>query len=88
MPEYVVRLATRASRDLARFTPDLQARLLERIEGLGTTPRPPGCQKVVGVEAYRIRVGDHRVLYEIDDVARSVLIVRVRHRREVYRKLR
>ena len=66
--------------------------MLERIYpiliGLGSDPRPSGSQKLVGLEAYRIRVGDHRVIYEIDDAMRIVVVVRVRHRREVYRKPR
>ena len=63
-------------------------RLHPILTALGDDPRPPGSQKLVGLEAYRVRVGDHRVIYEIDDPARAVIVVRVRHRREVYRKLR
>lgn len=63
-------------------------RILDRIEALAAEPRPTGMQKLTELNAYRIRVRDHRIVYEIDDAARTVTITRVRHRREVYRKLR
>lgn len=53
--------------------------------GLATNPRPSGCQKLSGREAWRVRVGDNRVVYEIDDPARRVLVVHIGHRRDVYR---
>ena len=56
------------------------------ITRLGSDPRPPGCKKLSGsARDWRIRVGDFRVLYEIDDPKKAVRIMRVRHRRDVYR---
>ena len=56
------------------------------IDGLSGNPRPPGVRKLVGHESlYRIRVGQYRVVYDIDDQGRSIRITRIRHRREVYR---
>jgi len=54
---------------------------------LAANPRPPGCRKLQGSgrDDYRLRVGNYRVLYEVDDKARAVRIMRVRHRRDVYR---
>jgi mRNA interferase RelE/StbE len=54
---------------------------------LAQNPRPPGCRKLHGSghDDYRIRVGDYRILYEVDDTAPTVRIMRVRHRREAYR---
>jgi mRNA interferase RelE/StbE len=61
-------------------------RLVARIEGLAANPRPPGCEKLAGYsDRYRVRQGDYRVVYSIDDAARVVLVVKVGHRREVYR---
>ncbi len=60
-------------------------RIAPIIEGLCEQPRPRGCLKLEGEEAtYRIRIGDYRIVYEISDADRVVLITRVRHRREAY----
>ena len=56
------------------------------MRGLANDPRPPGCDKLAGVEnLYRIRVGDYRVVYQIRDEMLLVLVVKIGHRREVYR---
>ncbi|MFN8626242.1 MAG: type II toxin-antitoxin system RelE/ParE family toxin [Candidatus Binatia bacterium] len=85
MPEIV--LSGAAERDLKRLPAAIFHRVIAAIRGLAATPRPPGCRKLQGSghDDYRIRVGDYRVVYEIDDAARLVRIMRVRHRREVYR---
>lgn len=64
--------------------PDME-RVLRRIGALGEEPRPRGCEKLVGQERYRVRQGDWRVVYEVDDAARVVRIFRLGHRRDVYR---
>jgi len=83
-----VEVATRARRDLERLAPDLVERLGRALVALGDDPRPRSCEKLVDIDAYRIRVGDYRIIYEIDDRGRVVIVSRIRHRREVYRKLR
>ena len=88
MAAYRVEVATRARRDLERLAPSILGRIHPILAALAGDPRPTGNQKLVGLEAYRIRVGDHRVIYEIDDATRVVVVIRVRHRREVYRRLR
>lgn len=55
------------------------------MDKLGSDPRPPGTEKLSGQEKYRIRQGDYRVLYAIDDDSATVTIVKVGHRRDVYR---
>jgi mRNA interferase RelE/StbE len=82
---YTVRLKPRAERDLDRLPTPLARRIWEKLLGLEEEPRPLGSSKLEGSDGYRIRVGDHRVVYLIDDRARTVDIVRVAHRREVYR---
>ena len=60
-------------------------RVLVRVERLAAAPRPPGCKKLKGGDIqWRIRVGDYRIVYEIDDSAKTVDVTRIAHRREVY----
>ncbi|HWZ74019.1 MAG TPA: type II toxin-antitoxin system RelE/ParE family toxin [Casimicrobiaceae bacterium] len=61
-------------------------RIVNRIVGLASEPRPAGCEKLAGAEErYRIRQGQFRIVYSIDDATRTVEVVKVGHRREVYR---
>jgi len=60
-------------------------RIVKRIEALGDEPRPPGVQKLSGRDRYRIRQGVYRIIYAIEDRELSVVVVKVGHRREVYR---
>lgn len=83
---YEVHIEKSAERDLKRLDPPLFRLRVEHIRALTERPRPPGSRKLSSsADDWRIRVGDHRILYEIDDRAREVRIMRVRHRREVYR---
>jgi mRNA interferase RelE/StbE len=74
-----------AAKELENLPPKIRRRLSVRIQGLETDPRPPGAEKLSGQEKYRLRQGDYRVLYAIDDAAESVTVVKVGHRRDVYR---
>ena len=60
-------------------------RLVARIRSLADDPRPPGCQKLSGAEKYRVRQGRYRIVYSIEDDRLVVIVVRVAHRRQVYR---
>ncbi len=60
-------------------------KIIRRIESLGSDPRPPGCEKLTGQERYRIRQGRYRILYSIQDEEVTVWIVKVGHRKDVYR---
>ena len=60
-------------------------KILSRIEQLGNDPRPVGCEKLTGQELYRIRQGNYRVVYSIQDNKLTVWVVKVGHRKEVYR---
>jgi mRNA interferase RelE/StbE len=66
-------------------TPD-RRRIAAKIHLLAKDPRPPGVERLSGAEWYRLRQGDYRVLFEIDDGKRTVTIVRIGHRRDVYRQ--
>jgi len=61
-------------------------RITERIRGLAHNPRPPGNEKLSVQDRYRIRQGDYRVVYAVDDERRTIEVVKIGHRREVYRK--
>jgi mRNA interferase RelE/StbE len=74
-----------AAKDLEATPKKDRKRLATRIKGLATTPRPTGSEKLSGEEKYRIRQGDYRILYLIEDVSSTVMIVKIGHRREVYR---
>ena len=78
----VSRIATKTLRKLPKL---VSVRIFQKIQLLATDPRPAGCKKLVGLPHYRIRIGDYRVIYGIDDGALIILIVEVGHRRDVYR---
>jgi len=80
-------LSAPAERDLKRLPVAFFHRVIAVIRALAQNPRPPGCRRLHGSghDDYRIRVGDYRVVYEVDDTATLVRIMRVRHRREIYR---
>lgn len=86
MAEYSVAVARSARRELEELETDIARRIISRIEALASNPRPPGCAKLQGpTDLWRIRVGDYRVIYSIDDPTRIVDINRVRHRSDAYR---
>lgn len=82
---YVVSLSSRASRETRRLERQILARIASAIDGLIKNPHPPGCLKVKDrTNLWRIRVGDWRIGYEIDDTARIITIITIGHRREFY----
>ena len=83
---YRVEIARRAVKVLATLPRREQQRIRAAIELLAATPRPPGCVAIAGeTSAYRVRVGDYRVIYEVRDEVLLIQVVRIGHRREVYR---
>jgi len=63
-----------------------RVRIINRIQGLSSDPRPPGCEKLSGHDdRYRVRQGTYRIVYSVSDVSLVVCIVKVAHRKEVYR---
>jgi len=79
-------LSRRAEKDLERLPPRGAARIIAVLRGLANEPRPPGASKLVAVEGYRVRVGEYRIVYDVDDAAEVVTVYRIGHRREVYRR--
>ncbi|MBI4735217.1 MAG: type II toxin-antitoxin system RelE/ParE family toxin [candidate division NC10 bacterium] len=83
---YAVVLRPAAERERRNLSPDLRPHINRAILGLENDPRPSGAVKPTGHQRrWRLRVGDYRILYEVDDTSRQVLITRIAHRREVYR---
>ena len=82
---YAIFILRRAQKELAGLPAEAYERTKAAIWDLSQEPRPTGCQKLTGREGWRIRVGDYRVIYEIDDVQRTVTVLHVSHRRDVYR---
>ena len=86
MASYRIEFRGSAERELHRIDPQMVPRIMEAIRGLAEEPRLLGTRKLAGSEqAYRIRIGDYRVVYTIHDQDKTVSIDRVRHRREAYR---
>jgi mRNA interferase RelE/StbE len=85
MRRYSVEFAPKVEQALHQLDGAVRKRIVSRIEALEQEPRPSGCVKLSGAELWRIRVGDYRVVYSIEDQRLTVLVVRVGHRREVYR---
>jgi mRNA interferase RelE/StbE len=82
---YQVVLQRSAEKELDALEAPVHKRIAARLLALEENPRPAGVKKLQGQESYRLRVGDYRVLYTIDDKSKKVFIMAVGHRREVYR---
>ena len=86
MDSFRIEFARSATKDLRGIDRQWIPRILEAIENLADNPLPGGCKKLVGSEhTFRIRVGDYRIVYDIQGSELVVYVVRVRHRRDVYR---
>ena len=85
MASYSLLIKPSAVKELEALPTKDRRKIIARIEGLASEPRPHGCEKLSGLEQYRVRQGDYRAVYGVDDDVRLVLVVKVGHRREVYR---
>ena len=88
MASYKLAFKRSVAKDLRAIPNKDVARVLERIETLKDNPRPSGCEKLSGEEKYRVRQGTYRIVYQIEDDALVVVVVKIGHRREVYRRPR
>jgi len=85
---YRIEFKPSAAKEFSQLPKNIQKRIAAKVNTLADNPRPRGVEKLEGREnRYRIRVGDYRVIYEIHDEVLLVLVVRIGHRREVYRGL-
>ena len=86
MGKYRVFLRKSAADELDCIPKKDLSRVIERIRSLENDARAPGCEKLSALERYRVRQGDYRIIYAVDDDARTVDIVRIGHRSEVCRR--
>lgn len=88
MAAYRVQFKPSADKALSKLPVAVQRRIVAAVDALADDPRPAGAVKLTGEdELYRVRVGDYRIVYQVQDRALLVLVVRVGHRRDVYRGL-
>jgi mRNA interferase RelE/StbE len=86
MDSYTISLASSAERDVRKSDSQVMPRITAAIDALADDPRPRGCRKLAGsIDTYRIRVGEYRVIYNVVDDSREVVVQRVRHRKDAYR---
>ncbi|MEN2742835.1 type II toxin-antitoxin system RelE/ParE family toxin [Microbacterium sp. X-17] len=81
---YAIQILPAAVRDIRKLPPEAKRRIQAVIELLGDDPRPPAARKLTGRPEWRVRTGDYRVLYRIEDHVLTVVVVHAGHRREVY----
>lgn len=86
MASYEIVFKKSVARDLRELPREDVRRILNRIRLLAEDPRPAGCQKLSGGDRYRVRQGAYRIVYGIEDARLVVMIVKVGHRRDVYRQ--
>ncbi len=87
MSDYVIVVTRAAQKELASLPIEIISRINPSIEALAEEPRPTGCVKLKGkLNRWRIRVGDYRIIYSIDDGTFTINILAVRHRREAYER--
>lgn len=86
MASYRIEISATAEKQLRKLRQDDRIRILRAVQGLAREPRPPGCRKIQGYDdVFRIRVGTFRVLYSIDGRRIIVTLLKVAHRKDVYR---
>ena len=83
---YRVRIEKQTSKALEKIDVVIRKRIVEVIRSLADNPRPPGSKKMKNREGWRVRIGDYRVIYGIDDERSLVSVAKIGHRREVYRE--
>jgi len=85
MAKYSVFILPSAQKEILRLPKSIQDRILKAISSLGENPRPSGCKKLLGSDAWRVRVGEYRIVYSIEDGVLRIEVIRVAHRKDVYR---
>ncbi len=85
MANYELQIKPSAVKEIEKLPRKDRPKIVQNIRALAGNPRPHGCEKLSAEEKYRVRQGDYRVVYSVDDNERVVLVVKVGHRKEVYR---
>ena len=81
---YRIEIATAAERQILKLEASVRRRIFKKLEALAINPRPAGVEKLTAVDAYRVRVGDYRIIYDIDDETTTVVVHKVGDRKDVY----
>ena len=85
MVSYSIEIKKSATKEMVKLPKPHLQRIIEKIQSLSTNPRPEGCKKLSADEKYRIRVGNYRILYTIEDNQLIIYVVKIGHRKDVYR---
>ena len=85
MGSYKVLIKPSAAKEIEAIPLRDRRRIVARIQGLSTDPRPPGCEKLSGQDKFRLRQGSYRIVYSVHDDESSLLIVKAGRRKDVYR---
>lgn len=87
MAKYKILIKQSAKKELGKLPKKDLQKIVIKIQDLSSEPRPAGCEKLSGEEKYRIRQGNYRIVYSIEDDELIIIVVKVGHRREIYKKL-
>ena len=87
MANYEIEIKKSAVKEINKLPKNNLVRIVEKIKELSTNPRPQGSKKLSGDEKYRIRVGTYRILYSIEDEKLIIFVVKVGHRKDIYKSL-
>ncbi|MDX2255413.1 MAG: type II toxin-antitoxin system RelE/ParE family toxin [Pseudanabaenaceae cyanobacterium bins.39] len=82
---YSITVKKTVSKTLANLQNEDYQRVRDVIRGLAENPRPSGCLKLTGRDAWRVRIGNYRVIYEINDIEKKIIVIDLGHRRDIYR---
>jgi mRNA interferase RelE/StbE len=85
---YRIELTRSVTKELSRLSNKLHDRVVSQLRSFESEPRPANAEKLTGIDAYKFRVGDLRIIYQIDDKAKTVRIVMVDDRKQVYKRLK
>ena len=85
MVKYSLKIKKSAAKELAKIPPPDLRRIIDKIKNLSIDPRPVGSQKLANFELYRVRQGDYRIVYSINDMEIIIEIIKIGHRRDIYK---
>ena len=87
MGYYRIKYRASVEKEIRRIPKKFINAVVTRIDALTQNPFPSGCKKLAQEELYRIRIGDYRIVYSVDTISKMVTIERIKHRKDIYRKL-
>ena len=85
MPKYEITVLPSAQKEITKLPKQVQSKILKALVSLSENPRPNGCKKLVGIDSWRFRIGEYRIVYSITDNILTIEIIRVAHRKDAYR---